>query len=374
VPRLGWASWLSRDPRLRWRASWVSRPGTGWRCWGAGGVRGTLGELPEGVELVEALAAGAGTGVDAGSAAEPFDVVLWFGTTVAGLRGIVRDGRAALTRDGGLWIGWPKRASGIATEVDADVVREVALPTGLVGTTRSAPSTNPGPESGSCCAVSCALRQGTESFSALNPGVSHLVFFALSVRRPTRQRRHDEPSEADDLFGLGTTLLCAESNVNPLTLGAGAFRCPPDIAGRGLTFGPQASWKSVWPLTHQARPKAKVARASHQNSGCTRVDEGLRGEGAEPGERREQQDEDAADPVEQVAGVLGGRPARLRRVRAGEQEQAHQCHGDEEAGREQDVQQPEDAGGPGRGGRHRRQKATPIAKNPARFESTSSHC
>ncbi|HEX4788758.1 MAG TPA: lanthionine synthetase LanC family protein [Actinospica sp.] len=36
---------------------------------------------------------------------------------------------------------------------------------------------------------------------------------------PARQRRHGEPSEADDLFGLGMTLLYAESNVNPLTLG-----------------------------------------------------------------------------------------------------------------------------------------------------------
>ncbi len=33
---------------------------------------------------------------------------------------------------GGLWIGWPKRASGIATTVNENVVREVALPMGLV--------------------------------------------------------------------------------------------------------------------------------------------------------------------------------------------------------------------------------------------------
>ena len=32
----------------------------------------------------------------------------------------------------GLWIAWPKRASKVATDMTEDVVREVALPTGLV--------------------------------------------------------------------------------------------------------------------------------------------------------------------------------------------------------------------------------------------------
>ena len=33
---------------------------------------------------------------------------------------------------GGLWIAWPKRASGVGTDVSDGVVREVALPLGLV--------------------------------------------------------------------------------------------------------------------------------------------------------------------------------------------------------------------------------------------------
>jgi hypothetical protein len=32
----------------------------------------------------------------------------------------------------GLWICWPKRASKVPTDVTEDVVREIALPTGLV--------------------------------------------------------------------------------------------------------------------------------------------------------------------------------------------------------------------------------------------------
>jgi hypothetical protein len=34
--------------------------------------------------------------------------------------------------DGGLWVAWPKRTSGVATTMDEHVMREVALPLGLV--------------------------------------------------------------------------------------------------------------------------------------------------------------------------------------------------------------------------------------------------
>jgi hypothetical protein len=34
--------------------------------------------------------------------------------------------------DGGLWVAWPKRSSGLETTVNEDVVREIALPMGLV--------------------------------------------------------------------------------------------------------------------------------------------------------------------------------------------------------------------------------------------------
>jgi hypothetical protein len=38
----------------------------------------------------------------------------------------------ALTTAGGLWIGWPKRASGVATDLDEHVVRALLLPTSFV--------------------------------------------------------------------------------------------------------------------------------------------------------------------------------------------------------------------------------------------------
>ncbi len=40
----------------------------------------------------------------------------------------------AMDLDGGLWVAWPKRASGVATDITEDTVREVALPLGLVDT------------------------------------------------------------------------------------------------------------------------------------------------------------------------------------------------------------------------------------------------
>jgi hypothetical protein len=33
---------------------------------------------------------------------------------------------------GGLWVAWPKRASGVETDMDEGVLREAALPLGLV--------------------------------------------------------------------------------------------------------------------------------------------------------------------------------------------------------------------------------------------------
>jgi hypothetical protein len=62
----------------------------------------------------------------------PLDVVLCF---CSRRRDLERDvGRLgdAVAPDGALWIAWPKRSSGVETDMTEDVVREVALPLGLV--------------------------------------------------------------------------------------------------------------------------------------------------------------------------------------------------------------------------------------------------
>ena len=40
--------------------------------------------------------------------------------------------KSALDPAGGLWIAWPKRASGVATDVSENLVRELGLAAGLV--------------------------------------------------------------------------------------------------------------------------------------------------------------------------------------------------------------------------------------------------
>lgn len=38
----------------------------------------------------------------------------------------------AVAPDGAIWVSWPKRASGVETDITEDVIRAVALPLGLV--------------------------------------------------------------------------------------------------------------------------------------------------------------------------------------------------------------------------------------------------
>jgi hypothetical protein len=62
----------------------------------------------------------------------PLDVVVFFTTRRGELERRLDALRRALDPAGGLWIAWPKRSSGVATDLTEDVVREVALAIGLV--------------------------------------------------------------------------------------------------------------------------------------------------------------------------------------------------------------------------------------------------
>jgi hypothetical protein len=83
------------------------------------GFRAALGELPGGIE-VRSRARG------------PLDVIVAFFTRRAALERRLARLVANLERDGGLWVAWPKRSSGVETDITEDVVREIALPRGLV--------------------------------------------------------------------------------------------------------------------------------------------------------------------------------------------------------------------------------------------------
>jgi hypothetical protein len=78
-----------------------------------------LGELPDGVSI-RARAAG------------PLDVIVFFTRRRAELERRLPALRRAMEPAAGLWIAWPKRSSGVETDMTEDVARELALTNRLV--------------------------------------------------------------------------------------------------------------------------------------------------------------------------------------------------------------------------------------------------
>lgn len=92
----------------------------------------TLDPWPEGLELHE-VADGSGCAEGDGAAdSATIDHILAFYTSHARLAAELPLLKARLAYDGGLWIGWPKRASGWPTDLTEDGVRALALAGGLV--------------------------------------------------------------------------------------------------------------------------------------------------------------------------------------------------------------------------------------------------
>ena len=79
-----------------------------------------FGELPPGVTVVRR--AGGTTA----------DVIVSFHVDRAHFERRLPTLRKLMAPASGLWIAWPKKASKVPTDMTEDVVREVALPTGLV--------------------------------------------------------------------------------------------------------------------------------------------------------------------------------------------------------------------------------------------------
>ena len=78
-----------------------------------------LGDLPAGVTTVRRAAGTA-------------DVIVSFHTARRDLERRLPTLRGLMAPASGLWIAWPKQAAKVPTDMTEDVVREVALPTGLV--------------------------------------------------------------------------------------------------------------------------------------------------------------------------------------------------------------------------------------------------
>jgi len=62
----------------------------------------------------------------------PVDLVHIFSIARAHLLAELRTAKKEIEQDGAIWVSWPKKASGVATDLTEDVIREVALPMGLV--------------------------------------------------------------------------------------------------------------------------------------------------------------------------------------------------------------------------------------------------
>jgi hypothetical protein len=62
----------------------------------------------------------------------PLDMVHVFVTQAGGLADKLRGYRAAIAPEGMIWVSWPKKSSGVSTDLSDVVVRNTALPLGLV--------------------------------------------------------------------------------------------------------------------------------------------------------------------------------------------------------------------------------------------------
>ena len=62
------------------------------------------------------------------------DMVHLFATRASGLAAKLRRYRKTIVPDGMIWVSWPKKSSGIASDLSDVVVRDTALPLGLVDT------------------------------------------------------------------------------------------------------------------------------------------------------------------------------------------------------------------------------------------------
>lgn len=83
------------------------------------GFTESLTPLPERTQLME-------------KARHPVDVIVLFARQQTEIRAALPTAIGRLKRDGGLWIAWPKKSSGITTDLRFDTVQRTGLKAGLV--------------------------------------------------------------------------------------------------------------------------------------------------------------------------------------------------------------------------------------------------
>lgn len=63
---------------------------------------------------------------------DEMDVAHLFVTEAAALQELLTDLRSTVAQNGMVWVSWPKKASKRPTDITEDVIRDIALPMGLV--------------------------------------------------------------------------------------------------------------------------------------------------------------------------------------------------------------------------------------------------
>lgn len=76
------------------------------------------GDLPDGVVTHRAV--------------RPADVYLLFATRISDAERGFRRAMTMLPADGAIWVAWPKKTSGVETDIGGNTLREKFLPTGMV--------------------------------------------------------------------------------------------------------------------------------------------------------------------------------------------------------------------------------------------------
>jgi hypothetical protein len=83
------------------------------------GFEKEIGSLPDGVEICEILR-------------KPLDLIVLFVDSKQMLKREFPRLAQKLVSNGMLWISWPKKASGLATDLSENIIREIGLEAGLV--------------------------------------------------------------------------------------------------------------------------------------------------------------------------------------------------------------------------------------------------
>ena len=84
------------------------------------GIQKELAPLPSGVDI------------SVGNLTKPLDLIVLFADSQKTLKTEFPGLARKLATNGMLWIAWPKKASGIATDISGNTVRDIGLAAGLV--------------------------------------------------------------------------------------------------------------------------------------------------------------------------------------------------------------------------------------------------